>query len=102
METIVSRDTIDFRVCICPICASDQVRLTFSRVWVGDAAIMVDPHDHAGLARAVADVLTHHDLRQGLIAKGLSRVRLFTSERSISALVKVYEEICAESTQKVI
>ncbi len=60
---------------------------------VGDAAVMVDPHDVEGLAEAMYRVLTDADLREELRARGLERARQFTWERTARETVAVYREV---------
>jgi glycosyltransferase involved in cell wall biosynthesis len=47
---------------------------------VGDAALLVDPHDTAGLAEAIVRVFTDVALAGDLTARGLSRAKLFSWE----------------------
>ena len=60
---------------------------------VGDAGIMVDPYDVAGMARAMRDILTNPDLRRSLIRRGLERVRLFSNRRMTEGTLAVYDEV---------
>ena len=60
---------------------------------VGDAGVMVDPHDVPALARAMRDILTSPDLRQSLIRRGLERVRLFSNRRMAEGTLAVYDEV---------
>ncbi len=66
---------------------------------VGDAALLSPPDDYAGLARMVVEVLTHTELHQDLIAKGLRRVRMFTWEQSINQLVGIYQKVQTEANR---
>jgi glycosyltransferase involved in cell wall biosynthesis len=62
---------------------------------VGDAALLVDPHDVANLAatieRALADRTLWTDLRQ----RGLERARWFTWERAAIATIGAYQGMVA-------
>lgn len=60
---------------------------------VGDAGIMVDPHDVNGLAKAMYDVLTNDQLRENLVKKGLERAKLFSWEKTARETLRVYEEL---------
>jgi len=60
---------------------------------VGDAAIMVEPTDVEGLARAMARVLTDPELARQLRGKGLERARLFSWEKTARETLGVYEEV---------
>jgi glycosyltransferase involved in cell wall biosynthesis len=63
---------------------------------VGDAGLMINPHDIEGLTVAMWRVLTEEDLRQDLIAKGLKRAENFswlnTAERTLEVYHKVGKE----------
>jgi glycosyltransferase involved in cell wall biosynthesis len=59
---------------------------------VGDAGIMIDPHDVDGLTEAIARVLTDPDLREGMRARGVVRAAHFTWERTASAYLKILNE----------
>jgi glycosyltransferase involved in cell wall biosynthesis len=56
---------------------------------VGEAGIMVSPHDPAAFAAAIDRVLSDADLREELRARGLARARAFdwrvTAERTLAA-----------------
>jgi len=60
---------------------------------VGDAGIMIDPHDLDGLTQAMYDVLTNDDLRENMIKKGLERSKLFSWEKTARETLKVYESV---------
>jgi glycosyltransferase involved in cell wall biosynthesis len=63
---------------------------------VGDAGLMINPHDVEGLTVAMWRVLTEEELRQDLIAKGLKRAENFswlnTAERTLEVYHKVGKE----------
>jgi glycosyltransferase involved in cell wall biosynthesis len=58
----------------------------------GDAALLVDPHDEAALARAMTRVSVDSDLRSVLIERGIRRVREFTWERCAGETMAVLEK----------
>jgi len=60
---------------------------------VGDAAIMIDPHDPKAIAEAMHRVLTDPGLRADLRARGLARAREFSWERSIKRVREIYDEV---------
>jgi glycosyltransferase involved in cell wall biosynthesis len=60
---------------------------------VGDAALMIDPHDIEGLTVAMWRVLTEEELRRDLICKGLKRARLFSWEKAARQTLEVYHKI---------
>jgi glycosyltransferase involved in cell wall biosynthesis len=55
----------------------------------GDAAILVDPHDSSGLAKAVNELFDDDDLRASLSAAGVARATRFTWERCARETVAV-------------
>ncbi len=60
---------------------------------IGDAALMVDPHDVDGLAAAIERALTDSELREGLREKGFKRAKSFSWEKTARETLAVYEEI---------
>jgi glycosyltransferase involved in cell wall biosynthesis len=45
---------------------------------LGDAALLVAPHDHRGLAQAIEAVLTNPRMRARLVQAGKKRAALYT------------------------
>ena len=62
---------------------------------VGDAAMMIDPHEPAEIAQAMRRVLTEPALAQDLRRRGLARVKEFSWERSVRRIREVYDEVLA-------
>ena len=60
---------------------------------VGEAGIMVDPHDVQSLADALERVLTDPALASTLRERGLERARRFTWERAARAHLEIYAEL---------
>lgn len=60
---------------------------------VGDAGLLVEPHDIEGIARAAERLTTDTDLRADLIRRGRERARAFTWERTARETLAVYEEV---------
>jgi len=63
---------------------------------VGDAALLIDPHNSEELCHTMRTVLCDDDLRSRLRHKSLERVRLFSWERAAKDTLAVYEEVCPE------
>jgi len=63
---------------------------------VGDAALLIDPYDAAGIAAAMRRVLTEPALREDLRRRGLQRVQEFSWERSVRRVREIYGEVMAE------
>ncbi|RLC86644.1 MAG: glycosyltransferase family 1 protein [Chloroflexi bacterium] len=59
----------------------------------GDAALLVDPLDTDGLAKAMARVLEDAELRREMIARGLEQAARFTWERAARQLLGTFEVI---------
>jgi len=57
---------------------------------VGDAGVLVDPHDIEGLTNAIHGVITDDTRRAELGRAGLARSRLFSWERHMAETVDVY------------
>jgi glycosyltransferase involved in cell wall biosynthesis len=57
---------------------------------VGDAATLVDPYSDADIARGIDEVLTDHELRASLVARGRAQARRFSWERSARAVHAAY------------
>ena len=62
---------------------------------LGDAALMIDPYDSQAIADAMIRVLTEPELRAELRARGLTRAREFSWERSIGRVREIYREVMA-------
>jgi len=60
---------------------------------VGDAAVLIDPHDAGALAHAMARVIGDPALRADLVARGHQRVQAFSWQRSVARVREVYEEL---------
>jgi glycosyltransferase involved in cell wall biosynthesis len=55
---------------------------------VGDAGIMLDPHDVDGLVNAFYRVLTDENLRNQMIAKGLEQTKKFNWDRCVDLIIE--------------
>jgi len=60
---------------------------------LGEAAVLVEPHDVTGLQRALESVLTDHALRERLIAAGRERAATFTWQRCAERTVDAYRRV---------
>jgi glycosyltransferase involved in cell wall biosynthesis len=59
----------------------------------GEAALLVDPLDVAGLAAAIERVVQDRELRMDLIRRGRERAAQFTWERAARETLKLYREL---------
>jgi len=60
---------------------------------VGDAAMLIDPHNIDGLTVAMWRVLTDESLRASLIAKGLKRAQMFSWKRTAQETLNAYRRV---------
>ncbi|MBI5408865.1 MAG: glycosyltransferase family 4 protein [Nitrospirae bacterium] len=81
---------LEAMACGCPVVVSNTTSLPEV---CGDAAYYVDPFTVDSIAEGLNAVLTDEALRQGLIQKGLERVKLFSWEKSAKEHIKVFEEV---------
>jgi glycosyltransferase involved in cell wall biosynthesis len=64
----------------------------------GETGVLVDPHDHVQLARAIVRLLTSAPERRRLGEAGLARVRaLFTVERMVAETAAVYARVAGRA-----
>ncbi|MEM9510195.1 MAG: glycosyltransferase [Cyanobacteria bacterium P01_E01_bin.35] len=59
----------------------------------GDAAILVEPTDVAGITEAVLRISQDANFRQNLIDRGLARVKEFTWKETAIKTVELYEQV---------
>jgi glycosyltransferase involved in cell wall biosynthesis len=76
----------------CPLVLSDIA--TFRELWDG-AAVFVEPHDGAGFARAIEDILRSPDRRDALGAAAHARALHYTPERMASGMAAHYRDLLA-------
>ncbi len=60
---------------------------------VGDAALLIDPHNTHELAQTILRVLENEQLREELRQKGYARAQLFTWPKSASKMLSVYQRL---------
>ncbi len=60
---------------------------------VGDAAMLIDPHDVEGLTVAMWRVLEDEELRKSLICKGNKRAKKFSWEQTAQQTLAVYHQV---------
>ncbi len=60
---------------------------------VGDAAILIPPHDGEGFARAMLQIVGNECLRAELRERGLRRAQVFSWERAARETLQVYREV---------
>jgi glycosyltransferase involved in cell wall biosynthesis len=62
---------------------------------VGNAGLLVDPHDDVALAEGLERILTDHPLREACIAAGIERARRFTWTSCVDRTLSLYRELQA-------
>jgi glycosyltransferase involved in cell wall biosynthesis len=60
---------------------------------VGNAAIITDPYDTAGLAEKMYALLTDQTLCRSIIKKGLARSKVFSWDEAAKKTLEVYEQV---------
>jgi glycosyltransferase involved in cell wall biosynthesis len=61
---------------------------------VGDAGLLIDPHDSKQLARAMERIIADKDLDHSLRKSGLQRAADFSWERMAQETLRLYNQIC--------
>lgn len=80
---------LEAMACGCPAIVANVASLPEV---VGDAALLVDPHDTEAIAEALQRVLSDRDLADELRARGRVRAAAFTWERCARETVSVYRQ----------
>ena len=60
---------------------------------MGDAAVLVDPYDVESIVDGIARILSNPALSEELRAKGITRAREFSWERSVARTREIYQEV---------
>ena len=61
----------------------------------GDAAMLVDPADTAGLAQALRELIQNEELAREMIRRGRMRMRMFSWEKAVRETWEVYRKAFA-------
>ncbi len=81
---------LEAMACGCPVITSNTSSLPEV---VGEAGIMVDPHNTDSLAQAMSKVLTDSKLRDNMIRKGLEQAKSFSWEKAAEQTLEVYNKV---------
>lgn len=76
--------------CGTPVIASNRASLPEV---LGESAILIEPDDAEGFAKAMKDVLTDEDLRKQMSQKGIKQSKKFSWEKTAKETLNVYEEL---------
>ena len=83
---------LEAMACGCPVISSNASSLPEV---AGDAAILVDSLDVAGMTRAMDQVLSDSGLRQALRAKGLVQAAKFSWDQTARDTLAVYQKVAS-------
>jgi len=86
---------VEAMACGCPVVTSNVSSIPEV---VGDAGILVNPHDVNSLIQAMKRVLTNNRLRDEMVRKGLEQVQKFSWEKTAELTLQVYNKVaCGEN-----
>ena len=63
---------------------------------VGDAALLIDPHDEESLAIAIDRILRDEEFRQEMVVKGFARAKKFSWDKAAEETLAVYHKVYNE------
>jgi glycosyltransferase involved in cell wall biosynthesis len=81
---------LEAMACGCPVVASNVSSLPEV---VGDAGLLVNPHDHNAIAAAIESILSNESLKKSLKKAGLERAKLFSWRKTAETTLHIYQEI---------
>jgi glycosyltransferase involved in cell wall biosynthesis len=81
---------VEAMACGCPVVTSNVSSIPEV---VGDAGILVNPHDVNSLIQAMKRVLTNSRLRDEMVRKGLEQVQKFSWEKTAELTLQVYNKV---------
>ena len=84
---------LEAMACGCPVVTSNVSSLPEV---VGEAGILVDPHNEVELAHAMIRVLIDEDFRNMLAQKGLERAAEFTWEKAAKETTRIYDKVYSQ------
>ncbi len=84
---------LEAMACGCSVVTSNTTSLPEV---VGEAGIMVDPHDTDSLAQAIRQVLTDAKLGDEMIRRGLEQSKKFSWEETAKETLEVYNKVSEE------
>jgi glycosyltransferase involved in cell wall biosynthesis len=85
---------LEAMACGTPVVASNTSSLPEV---AGDAALLVDPNDPAGLAARLLELIRNPQMREKMISAGKQQAARFSWRRCAEQTVEIYERVCASS-----
>lgn len=76
--------------CGCPVIASNTSSLPEV---VGDAAIMVDPHDDEAMIKAFEEIYFNKDVQKELAVNGLERAKRFSWKKTVDVMTNTFMSV---------
>ncbi len=86
---------LEAMACGAPVIAS---RIPALQETLGEAAILIEPVDVDGLARAITDILENEEGRIGLASAGLKQAARFSWERAAKQTYEIYQHVLRART----
>src|SRR5205807_224829 len=81
---------LEAMACGAPVITSNTSSLP---VVVGDAALLVDPHDIDAIAQAITEIMENEPLREDLRQKGYAQAQRYTWSQAASKMLSVYQQL---------
>lgn len=89
---------LEAMACGCPVVTSNSSSLPEV---MGNAGLLVDPHNVDEIVAAITKVLTNGYLRNSLRRAGLERAKQFSWQKTAEATLRVYQEVEKTSNDKI-
>ena len=83
---------LEAMACGAPVVAT---RISALQETLGDAAILLEPVDVDGLARAIIDILEHEDRRVELSSSGLKQAGQYSWEKAAALTYEIYRQVAS-------
>lgn len=84
---------LEAMACGCPVVCANSSSLPEV---CGEAALMVDPHDDNGIAKAIKRITTDKKLANDLVEKGFKQSKEFSWEKTAKETINVYHKVASD------
>ena len=81
---------LEAMTCGCPVVTSDNTSL---KEIVGNASVLINPHDVDDIAGGITEILSDKQKRDKLITEGIARSKLFSWEKCAEETIEVYMSV---------